>query len=200
MARYRYRTTRFLPIVLIVVVIIIAIIAIIALGRAVFHSGSTSSTPAAVDTSQTALLNTDDSSSVRMTVRGPIVAEENFRSYQITISPSTRSLQTFKGYLDSVIDQVQLDNNTDAYTQFVYALNKANLAKGTADDSDIRGICASGEVYQFDIMSSGTPVKTLWTSTCSGSRGTLRANTAQLANLFQVQIPGGAALIQKVGL
>jgi len=199
MARYRYRTTRFLPIILIVVVIIIAIVAIIALGRAVFH-GSSSSKPAAVDTSQTQLLNTDASSSVRMTVRGPIVAEENFRSYQITISPSQRSLQTFKGYLDTVIDQVQLDNNTDAYTQFVFALNKANLAKGTADDSDIRGICASGEVYQFDIMSNGSPVKTLWTSTCSGSRGTLKANTAQLANLFQVQIPNGSALIQKAGL
>lgn len=199
MARYRYRTTRFLPIVLIIVVIIIAIVAIIALGRAVFNGGN-GSKPAAVDTSQTALLDTDDSSSVRMTVRGPIVAQENFRSYQITISPSSRLIQTFSGYVGTVIDQNELDNNTDAYTQFVYALNKANLAKGTADSSDIRGICASGRVYQFDILSDNESVKTLWSSTCSGSPGTLKANTDQLVGLFQAQIPNADSLIEKAGL
>ncbi len=201
MANYRYRSSRILPVILIIIIVVIAVVAIVALGRAVFFAGNsapkTSSTP---DVSRQALLNTGDNHSVQMTVRGPIVASEEFNSYRITISPTSRSLTSYVGYVNDVVDHVDLPNNTAAYTQFVYALDKANLAKGVDDQSDVRGICAVGRLYQFDIMQDGKSVKTLWTSTCTGSPGTLRANVEQLASLFEVQIPNASKMINKLAL
>ncbi|MNL50353.1 hypothetical protein D3C87_1733650 [compost metagenome] len=75
--------------------------------------------------------------------------------------------------------------------------------KGTAfegDKDDTRGICATGTVYEFETVQSGQAVKRLWTSTCSGSKGSLAASTSQLKNLFVGQIPEGSRLISSVDL
>jgi hypothetical protein len=198
----RYRSSRILPVILILVIVVIAVTALVSLTRAIFFSGQ-STQQVVSDTSREALLNTTADHSVRMTVRGPIVANEEFRSYQITITPSSRSLVTYKGYTESAIDQITLSNNVRSYEQFVYALDKANLAKGVQlddDQNDLRGICAIGEVYSFEIINAETIVKELWTSTCSGSKGSLSASAKQLMELFQNQIPGGEELIDDVNL
>lgn len=184
------------------IIVIIAIAAIISLTRAIFFSGD-SGTPAVVDTSRESLLKTTVNHSVRMTVRGPIVAEEEFRSYQITIAPNSRDLVTYRGYVESKIDDINLSNNVRSYEQFVYALDKANLAKGTelaGDRNDIRGICAVGKLYNFEIIDDKKTVKSLWTSTCSKSKGSLDASVKQLTELFQDQIPGGRTLIKNIDL
>lgn len=201
MANYRYRSSRILPVILIVVIVIIAVVAIVALGRALFFAGNATPAPASTqDVSRQTLRNTGDDHSVQMTVRGPIVASENFNSYRITVSPNGRSFVSYVGYQNDVVDQVNLGNNVAAYTQFVYALDKANLSKGIDDQSDVRGICAVGRLYQFDILQGGKSVKTLWTSTCGGSPGTLRANVDQLSSLFNVQIPNANKMINKLAL
>lgn len=197
----RYSKNRILPTALAIVVIIVAVAGLVGLGRLLFVGG----TPKApeVNVAQEALLTTNPGSSVTMNVRGPIVADENFRSFQITVTPTSREVKTFTGYLDSVIDQESLSNNTAAYTEFVHALNKANLAEGTqfeGDKNDIRGICATGRITQFIIKKDGEPVQTLWTSTCSGSKGSLRASVDQLSQLFTRQIPSAPNYISKVSL
>lgn len=198
-----YRNSRIIPIALVLIIVAVAIAALVSLARAVFFSGSTQSTTTQVDVSKEALVSSTADRSVRMTVRGTIVADEDFRSYQISVSPSSRSLTTFTGYLDKRIDGVQLSNNVTAYEEFVFALDRANLAKGTelsGDKNDIRGICATGLVYQFEILKDNSSVKTLWTSTCKGSRGSLDANLAQLTQLFTSQIPTANTLISKIRL
>lgn len=197
-----YRTSRILPIILVIVIIIIAIAAIVSLARVVFFSGG-SSAPAVTDVSREALLNTASGRSVTMTVRGPIVADEEFHSYKIDISASSRQLSTFKGYLGTVVDRVTLGNNVAAYEEFVHALDKADLADGAeleGDRNDIRGICATGRVYEFSILNDGDSVKTLWTSTCKGSTGSLDASVNQLTELFVNQVPDSEKLIKKVSL
>jgi hypothetical protein len=198
-----YRTKRILPVILVIVIIIIAIVAMVSLARAVFFSGNTPSDTDVVDTSRQSLLSTTADRSVKMTVRGPIVADEQFQSYQISVSPSTRSLTTYKGYLDTAVDQTNLGNNTAAYEQFVYALDKANLSAGKAlegDKDEVRGVCATGRVYEFDIVNAGNSVKHLWTSTCKGSTGSLDASAEQLRGLFINQIPNSIDIINKVDL
>lgn len=198
-----YRTSRILPVVLVVVVIIIAITALVSLARVVFFSGTPSAPAAVVDTSQSSLLNTSAGRSVSMTVRGPIVADEKFRSYKIDISANDRTIKTYSGYLDTVIDRTSLGNNVASYDQFVHALDKANLTKGKqliGDKNDTRGICATGSVYDFAIYSGADVVKDLWTSSCSGSSGSLNASVTQLSSLFTNQIPGASAQISKIGL
>lgn len=198
-----YRTSRVLPIVLVIVIIIIAIAALVSLARVVFFSGTSTAPAAVVDVSREALLNTSASHSVSMTVRGPIVADEEFHSYTINVSPNGRQLTTFKGYLDTVVDKTALANSVAAYEEFVYALDKANLVKGTelaGDKNDVRGICATGRVYLFSVLENGKSVKTLWTSTCKGSAGSLKASVNQLTELFMNQIPDSDKLIRKVAL
>jgi len=198
-----YRTSRILPIILVIVIIIIAIAALVSLARVVFFSGTSTAPAAIADVSKEALLNTSASHSVSMTVRGPIVADEEFHSYKIDISPNSRQVTTFKGYLDTVVDRTSLGNSVAAYEEFVYALDKADFVKGTelaGDKNDVRGICATGRVYQFSVLNNGDSVKTLWTSTCKGSTGSLKASTTQLTELFTNQIPDSDKLIKKVSL
>ena len=198
----RGKLTKIIPIALVVIIIIIAISAIVSLGQSVFRGGSNNTQPSA-DVGREALLNTGVDRSVRMTVRGPIVADENFRSYRIAVSPSSRTATTYGGYLQTTIEMKSFDNNTKAYDEFVHALDRANAMKGTAfegDKDDTRGICATGTVYEFETVRAGQAVKRLWTSTCSGSKGSLEASTTQLKNLFVGQIPEGDALIRSVRL
>jgi len=198
-----YRTSRVLPIVLVIVIIIIAIASLVSLARVVFFSGSTNTSTTQTDVSQEALLNTAVGRSVTMTVRGPIVADEKFNSYQIDISSDARTIRTYAGYLDTVIDQTTLGNSVASYDEFVHALDKAALTKGTqleGDKNDTRGICATGNVYDFKILNGNTVVKDLWTSTCKGSSGSLDASVSQLTNLFVKQIPGADGQIQKLNL
>lgn len=198
----KYRNSRLLPTILVVVIIIIAIIALISGARAIFFSGS-SSKQTTGDTTVESLLNTSVSSSVGMSVRGPIVADEDFHSYRIVVSPNNRQITTYTGYLGTIVAQQTLGNNTAAYEEFVNALNLAKMTAGNqpADgNSDVRGICAVGRLTEFSILSNDLPIETLWTSTCSGSQGTLRANLAQLSNLFTAQIPESKTLIRSVSL
>jgi len=188
---------RILPLIIAIIVIALAIAAVVSIGRAIFSGGGSSDEKTAqVDEGREALLNTTGGRSVQMTVRGPIVADEDFQSYQVEISNSERSITAYKGYLESRTDGTSLSNNTRAYEQFVYALDKANMMKGTEAedeaDNDLRGICASGYVYEFAVLSSGNNVKSLWTSTCGGSKGTLEASKDQLSNLFLDQIPNSS--------
>ena len=197
----KYRNSRTLPAILVVVIVIIAIVALISGARAIFFSGS--STQKVTDTTVDSLLSTAASSSVSMSVRGPIVADEDFNSYKITISPSNRDITTYAGYMNTVVEQQSLGNNTAAYDQFVNALNLAKMTAGNqpADgEGDVLGICATGTLTEYSIISNGLPVETLWTSTCTGSQGTLRANSTQLSKLFVSQIPDASMLIRGVKL
>lgn len=195
------RSSRIIPIALVLIIIAVAIAALVSLARAVFFSND--QTTGQVDVSREALLSTTANRSVRITVRGAIVADEQFRSYQITISPSSRVATTYTGYLDKQIDQIALPNNIPAYEEFVYALDRANLVKGselTGEKNDTRGICASGLVYQFEILQDNQRIKNLWTTTCKSGKGSLVADASQLKKLFVDQVPGASTLISKLHL
>lgn len=196
----KYNTLRIAPIALIIIIVAIAIAVIVSLARVMFFSDNQGS-PQAVDISREALLSTTVERSVKMTVRGEIVADEQFKSYQITVSPSSRDFVVYNGYLDRPVESVSLKNNIPAYEEFVYALDKAGLARGTqlADDrNDTRGVCASGNVYEFHIMNSGETVKHLWTSTCSNWKGSLIGDVKDLTDLFELQIPTSKEVIRKL--
>lgn len=198
---YRGNGSRIFPIIIVLIIVAIAIAALVSVGRSIFGGGDTSQE--AVDPAQAALLNTSASHSVRMTVRGPIVAEEQFRSYQVTVSPDSRTLTTYSGYLAQPIDTKQLSNNVKSYDEFVHALDLANMVEGeafTGEKDDTRGICANGKLFEFEVLQAGSTVKRLWTSTCRGSAGSLRANATQLQDLFLDQIPDNREILKKIDL
>lgn len=186
----KYRTRRIITIAISLVIIAVAIAAMVYVARVLFFSGSANT--AQVSASESALVSTNADRSVSMKVRGPIVADEKFRTYTITVSPNSRVITVNKGYLGAVVSDNNLNNNIPAYEQLVYALDKVKLMRGnelTGDANDLRGVCATGRVYEFSILKNGTAEKTLWTSSCSSSRGSLNANLDSLTKLLDAQIP-----------
>lgn len=199
---YRGNSSRIVPIILVLVVIALVIAALVSIGRAIFGGGE-SPQQAQVDVGRDALLDTSVNHGVRMTVRGPIVADEDFRSYQVTITPSQRSMATYSGYLTKTISSKQYANNHKAYEELAYSLDKANMIKGDElpdDKNDTRGICATGNVYEFEVLEDGRSVKRLWTSTCKGSPGSFKASVGQVQNLFLKQIPDQKELLKDIKL
>ena len=195
--------SRFVPILLVIVITIVAVAAVIAIGRALFGKNDSGQADQNVNTGQVALLSTEEGSAVRLTVRGPIVANENFRSYSVVISPSSRDMTTYEGYLDKEINQKKLDNNVKAYAELVYALDKRKMMNGTQlteQQNDLRGICASGKVYKFETLKDNSVVKSLWTSDCSGSKGSAQANVNEILDMFLKQIPDGKKMAAGIGL
>ena len=204
-AQPRNSISRFIPILLVSIITIVAVAAVIAIGRALFGDGSSNNTQPNpnIEDAKTALLSTDVDRSVRLTVRGPIVANENFRSYSVTITPDSREMITYEGYLDNQIDRKRLDNNTKAYTELVYALDKRKMMDGkdlTEEQNDLRGICASGKIYKFETIKNNSVVKSLWTSDCSGSKGSAQANVNEILDMFLKQIPDGKKMAGGIGL
>lgn len=187
---YRGSNPRIFPIIIVVLVIALVIAAVISVGRMIFFSSSSSQDKVA-DSMSTSLVDTDESRSVRWAVRGPIVANEKFQSYQITVSPSSRSYMVYTGYLDQVVLTHKYENNRQAYEQFVYALAKADVTNTrNAADNDIRGACATqGLAFVFETAKDGTVDQSEWTTTCAGSKGTMTAKPAQVQALFVNQIP-----------
>jgi hypothetical protein len=197
---YRGNSSRIVPVILVLIVIAIVIAALVSVGRAIFGGDTQTSD---VNAGRDSLLDTSVGHNVRLTVRGPLVANEEFHSYQITVDASTRVMTTYQGYLEQAIASKSYGNNLKAYEQFVYALDKANLMKGdelTGDKNDTRGVCATGLVYEFEVINADSTVKRLWTSTCKGSPGSLKASVSQLTNLFLSQIPDQEKLLNKLNL
>ena len=199
---YRGNGPRIFPIIVVIIVIALIIAALVSVARMVFFSGGDDTSKTTGDQKvniRDEVLRTVDGRGVRYTVRGPIVADENFRSYQITVTPSSRSMTVYRGYLENPIETKTYDNNTRAYEQFVYALDKADIAK-TRDtkEEDLRGVCANnGRAYKFEIMSDGDTKNSIWTSTCDGSKGTMAANMIQVHQLFANQIPDFTPVFDK---
>jgi hypothetical protein len=182
---------------LVVVVFVVAISAIVTIIRSMVSNRLAKSS---TGTEESVLLSNLADRSVEMKVRGPLVADESFSTFSISVSQNRRVLTKKIGYLGEEVEKIELENNAKAYDEFIHALDKANMMRGnefTADKNDLRGICATGKVYEFSTLKNSEPVKMLWTSTCKGSPGSLKASTDQLYNLFISQVPDAKALISK---
>ena len=200
------RNSQLMPVIIIVVVIVFSVAAIVALVRTFILGGSDDGTRTTqqqqIERDEAALLNTAAERGVRMSVRGKITGDESFRSYQVVITPISRTMTTYEGYLDTPLDTVSHDNNTRAYEQFVYALNRAGMVQGQpleGDANDLRGVCYNGYVLTFETLQNDQTVKSLWTTTCKKEApGSLLANDTQLSDMFLEQIPDGRDLIKQI--
>lgn len=196
---YRGSGPRVLPIIIAIIVIALVVAALVTVGRMVF-GGSSDSSENKGTSLQDAVLDHTAERSVRWTVRGPIVADEKFRSYQVTVSPSSRTYVTYSGYLDQVSSTKTYDNNVKAYEEFVFALDKANISKTRSSAStEFRGVCATnGIAYMFETINSGEVDNSLWSTTCKESAGTMGADALKIHALFVNQIPDFAPLFNDI--
>lgn len=192
---YKGSNPKIVPIIIAVIIIALIVAALVSLGR-ILLAGNSGTKQADTTTEseriRSDLLNTASGRAVRFTERGPIIADEQFKSYQIIITPTTRTYTTYNGYLDRIVGSKVYQNNDKAYEELVYALDKANVhrVRDTQGNDDIRGICATnGRLYIFETTNIDSATHTLWTSTCKGSTGNMGANLAQVKALFTNQVP-----------
>lgn len=188
-----YKAARVLQVTFLVIVATVILLGVFFIGNFLTNNSNT----VIVDKGQEALLKTSEGYEVSALVRGPIVADEDFRSYKITISNSQRELVTYKGYDNQKLDTIKLDNSVAAYEQFVYALNNLGFMNGSGD-TDNKGFCSDGYVYEFNTIKDDKVVKSLWSSSCGSRSGTFRGSVRSTFNLFINQIDGGEELIQKL--
>lgn len=200
----RDNLSRAIPVLLIVIIIVIAIAAIVSIGRSIFGGDDSGDTgPSEVERGRSALTSTDITRAVRFTNRGPIVADENFRSYQITITPTSRSMTIYEGYLQNVIETRTYTNNTPAYEAFVHALDRAGMMHGEllkGDANDHRGVCSEKNLFEYEVLQAERTVKKLWTASCSSSKGSMYkdASAKDINDLFKEQIPASDDLIDRL--
>lgn len=197
------RSSQIMPVIIIVIIVVVSVAAIVTVARNLFFNGGDSGAQTEQQTpaDKQALLSTTSDRGVRMTVRGEITADEKFRSYQIVITPTKRTMTTYAGYLDSVIASADYDNNTRAYEEFVFALNRADMLKGEpleGEKNDRRGLCSSGKILEFETIQNDQTVEMLWTSTCRNAPGSLKADSTQIGDLFTAQIPAGRDLLKTI--
>lgn len=168
--------------------IVLAVIVVFLVIRAVFLMGS-SSAPSQTDATDP-LLNTSTDRGVMMTVRGPIEAAETARTYEVDVTPTSRSVTQYSGYDGTVVNKQVYANSMAAYEQFVYALDKAGMTNDrTVANPDTRGVCAMGRLYTFSLERDTTVESSLWSSSCNSVKGTLAGGSSALRDLFNAQIP-----------
>ncbi len=151
----------------------------------------------------TALVNYADTGVVmRMTVEGPIVADQDFRSIVVRVGASQNQLQTLTGYQGSVDVSQSFASNSTAYANFLRALDIQGFTEGNDDEAlaDFRGYCPGGKRYIFDIVDGQEITQRYWTTSCGRSIGNFRGNASQVANLFRAQIPGYNDLVRDTGI
>jgi hypothetical protein len=129
---------------------------------------------------------------VRMTVDGPIVGDQQHQAYRITVGRDQITLETLQGYQYSPIDTKMYENNQDAYANFLQAIDLDGFSKGVANPdstaSDERGVCPNGQRFVFEIDNGASQVERYWSTSCGG-KGTFKGNTNAVKQLFDRQVP-----------
>ena len=151
-----------------------------------------SSGPSAEEQNRRLVTNVHSGRSARMTVYGPIVANEDRESYEITVTTTNRRFAAYKGYTQSQVASSDYDNTYEGYQQFVYALSRVGFDKERVlneVENDDRGACATGKKYVYELFENGDQIKRVWTTTCSGSRGSFAGANDAVKALFVRQIP-----------
>jgi hypothetical protein len=183
---------------LLVAIIVIALIGgLIWVGRN-FLGGNNQSTPETVNAGQKLLDKPTATTSLRLTVRGPITAEEEHYSLAITISQTSRNLTIWRGYDGTVMKKVDLANSADSFRDLAAAMNRAGLMReidGPGDDN--AGICAIGQLIEFQVLDGEKVAKTLWTTSCAGLKGDFAGLATNVIDLFLDQIPASRNLIDQ---
>ncbi len=191
----RGRPTRAGAVLLMIIAAIVLVGGLLWAGQALFNGGSTSSQDT-LSAGQKLLNTSTSATSVRMSVRGPIVAKENHYAIVISISQTERTITTFEGYDGQVLSTQTLGNTKAAFSDFLAALNRAGyMTENKAAGTENQGICAVGQLIFFEILESDKSVEKLWTTSCPKLNGNFGGLVINVQNLFLSQIPNSRGII-----
>jgi hypothetical protein len=144
--------------------------------------------------------HTDDGSLVRLTIEGPVTADELHRTTIITVGGDSRALDIYKTYGNQSALTQSFTNNQTAFTDLMYALNDAGFARASQanGERDETGVCPTGQRYIYELIHNDQVTMRLWGSSCKDKRATFGGNSALVQTLFQKQIPKYSSLANSV--
>ena len=184
-----------------IVVVIVALLLVgglIWIGRSFFGGSSAKTDSDALSAGQKLLNKPTADTAVRLSVRGPITAQETHYSIAETISATSRNLTIWRAYDGTVMTNENLSNSAGAFSDLLAALNRAGFMKQNGNTDVNQGICAIGQLIQFEILQypkndkgeiTEKSVGKLWTTSCAGLGGNFDGLAANVIDLFLNQIP-----------
>ena len=148
-----------------------------------------------------------DSSTVQTTavaayrVTGPIVANEDQRSYTIVVSANTVTMKTFSNFDKTLIAEKSYANTPIAYESFLSALTNANVTAlqrnaSTEFTFEDQGVCAKGRKFFVELDASIFR----WSTSCGNREGNAGFSMPPVSSLFQRQVPDFGELTRGLGL
>jgi hypothetical protein len=138
---------------------------------------------------------------VRLTIDGPIVADQNHQSIQITVGNDDTTYQQFQGYQGTVVNQQNIVNNQASYSNFLYAIGRAGFLLGDNSKAlaNEKGYCSLGNRYIFEMIEGGNTIQRYWATSCGNPR-TYKGNLGLTLTLFQRQVPNYTTLTSSLNL
>lgn len=126
----------------------------------------------------------------RLTIDGPVNAEQDHRESQISIKRDQAKFEQIQGYNGHVIKSKTYHSTEEAYIAFLRSLDRAGFTKGNTDPAftDSRGYCPLGTRYVFELIQDGKTIEHFWSTSCGGPK-TFNGSTALNVTLFERQIP-----------
>lgn len=182
-----------------IILLVLSVWGIASIAKNLFSSNTTSS-----GTQQEQKVNLTDyqkpNTVVKLTVEGPIVADENFNGYEIEVAQDFRQMTYFKGFGRAVVTQKRYDNNAAAYESFMQALSRLGFAntKKSTSESEL-GACPTGKRYVYELHDLDEQIIRTWSGSCS-TDGTFGGNGSGVRSLFKAQIPDAAAILKGTNL
>ncbi|HET7529017.1 MAG TPA: hypothetical protein VFJ84_02195 [Candidatus Saccharimonadales bacterium] len=140
---------------------------------------------------------------VSFTTDGMVNADQLHRSIRITVTNSEITLDVLKGYNPQIIRSKTFQNNQEAYTVFLKAINNSGFLAKTSNKKipdDDAGQCPLGTRYILDLNNEGSDLSRTWASSCGSNVGTSKAALGAIQTLFQAQVPGYDTLTSDVDL
>lgn len=137
----------------------------------------------------------------RLTIDGPINADQDHQAVRITVGQEDTTYQQIQGFQGTVVNQQDFASNQSSYSNFLYALGHAGFLRG--DNSKLlaneKGYCSVGNRYVFELIEGGNTIQRYWGTSCSGPK-TYKGNQNLTLTLFQAQVPGYNDLTQDLSL
>ena len=143
---------------------------------------------------------TNTATSMRLTIDGPVNANQLHRAIRITIGRDQNVIEQINGYQGTVAKKQSYNSNSQAYETFLRSLQKFNYTKGdtTPALADERGYCPGGQRYIYEIVSGVDTTERFWGSTCG--QGTFKGAGPAVRALFRAQIPNYNQFVSGTGL
>jgi len=127
----------------------------------------------------------------KLTIDGPINADSQHQSIDISVSSSQVVYRQVNGYDSDVVKQETFTNTQSAYYNFLRAIALAGYKEGNTEvsASNPTGYCSSGDRYIYKLTENGSNIINFWSTSCGGPK-TYDGDVDITLSLFEAQVPG----------